>query len=53
MVDFPDFQLIPDFFDTDQLTQINKIYQALIVEANVIMQKAAADRCSLADFYRQ
>lgn len=53
MADYPDFQLISGFYNSEQRAQLDAFYQGLDTKARAIVRQAQAEKCTLADFYRQ
>jgi len=51
MIRFPEFELLPGFFNADRLTELNQLYQQMSDAARAIVQQAQGN--SLAAFYRQ
>lgn len=53
MVNFPDFKLIPNFFNSEQQEKLDVIYKELHARAQIIVQQVQAEDLRLEDFYRQ
>lgn len=52
MANFPDFRLIPGFFNKEQQEQLDVIYQELNANACTIIQHVHSEKNTLSDFYQ-